>query len=218
MNGLTFFILATYAAQIIQVCFFAVPSAGSTLEILFKAKKDPPGAARHPSAAAIRSRLKMFVLIAATLAVAAAALFPLAAIVHPPVIRLLAPLTAKPAGLLKTVCIVLLAADNVLTYAAAGTLRAHVRFHAFGEAARLHTAGIYACIRNPITVGMALIYAGFLLALPSAVMLAGFILFLLNSEYRIRMEETYLQRAFGEQYAQYRLQVGKYFPKLGKYR
>ena len=218
MESLTFFILATYTAQIIQVCFLTVPSAGSTIEILFKVKKDPAGAVQHPSAAVIRSRIKMTVLITATLAVAAASLIPLAAVVYPPIIKLLAPLTAKPAGMMKTACIALLVAGNVLIYAAAVSLRTHVRFHAFGEAARLHTAGIYGCVRNPITVGLTLIYTGFFLALQSAVMLAGLILFLLNSAYRIRMEETYLQSAFGEQYAQYRRQVGKYFPKLWQMR
>ncbi|MEJ2169124.1 MAG: hypothetical protein P8X90_26720, partial [Desulfobacterales bacterium] len=152
MNGLTFFILATYAAQIIQICFFPVPSAGSTIEILFKVKKDPARAHRHPAAAAIRSRIKMTMLIAATLGVAAASLIPLVSIVYPPIIKLLAPSTAKPTGLMKIACIVLLVAGNVSTFAAAGTLRAHVRFHAFGETTRLHTAGIYGCVRNPITV------------------------------------------------------------------
>jgi protein-S-isoprenylcysteine O-methyltransferase Ste14 len=216
MNGLTFVILATYAAQVIQVCFFAVPSAGSTVEILFKVKKNPACAVRHPSAAAIHCRLKMIMLIAATLAVAATSLIPLVSIVYPPVIKLFAPLMVKPTGLMKTVCILLLVLGNVLAYTAAGTLRAHVSFHTFGEATRLHTAGIYGCMRNPITVGLALIYAGFILALPSAVMLAGFSLFLLNSAYRIKMEEAYLQSAFGEQYAQYKRRVGKYFPKLWK--
>jgi protein-S-isoprenylcysteine O-methyltransferase Ste14 len=216
MDGPTFFILATYAAQIIQVCFFAVPSAGSTIEILFKVKKNPIQADQHPSAAVIRSRLKMTMLISATLAVAATSLIPLISVVYPPIIKLLVPLMLRPTGPMKTVCILLLVSGNVLTYAAAGSLRAHVSFHTFGETSRLHTAGIYGCLRNPITVGLALIYAGFILALPSAVMLAGFILFWLNSAYRINMEEAYLQGVFGEQYAQYRHRVGKYFPKLWK--
>jgi hypothetical protein len=50
MGVLTFFILATYAAQIIQIYFFSVPSAGSTVEMLFKVKKDPARANCHPAA------------------------------------------------------------------------------------------------------------------------------------------------------------------------
>ena len=63
MGVQTFFILATYAAQIIQIYFFSVPSAGSTVEMLFKVKKDPARADCHPAAAAIQSRPKMMLLI-----------------------------------------------------------------------------------------------------------------------------------------------------------
>ena len=212
MGVQTFFILATYAAQIIQIYFFSVPSAGSTVEMLFKVKKYPARADGHPAAAAIRSRPKMIVLIMATLAVTATSLIPLITIVYPPLFKLLVPFTAQPSAPVKTISVLLLVAGNVLTYVAVVTLRSHVNFHAFGETTRLHTSGIYAYSRNPITVGLALIYAGFFLALPSAVMLIGFIAFLLNSTYRIKMEEVYLQRAFGEDYLQYRQQVKKYVP------
>ena len=216
MGGLTFFILATYAAQIIQVCFFSVPSAGSTVEMLFKVKKDPGRSEHHPAAAATRSRLKMAVLIIATLTVTTTALIPLITIIYPPIIKLLGPFMAKSSGIMQTLCILFLVLGNVLTYAAVATLRSHVSFHAFGETTRLYTSGIYGCVRNPITVGLALIYAGFFLALPSAAMLIGLIFFLLNSAYRIKMEEVYLQRAFGEEYVRYKRRVGKYLPRLSK--
>jgi len=214
MGGLTFFILATYAAQIIQVCFFSVPSAGSTVEMLFKVKKDPGRTDHHPAAA--RSRIKMALLILATLTVTTTSLIPLVTIIYPPIIKLLGPFMANPSGLMQTTCILFLVLGNVLTYAAVATLRSHVSFHAFGETTRLYTSGIYGWVRNPITVGLALIYAGFFLALPSAAMLLGLIFFLLNSAYRINMEEVYLQRAFGDEYVRYKRQVGKYLPRLSK--
>jgi protein-S-isoprenylcysteine O-methyltransferase Ste14 len=214
MEGLTFSILATYAAQIILVCFFNVPSAGSTIEMLFKVKNDPGRANHHPAAAAIRSRPKMMVLIIATFAVTTAWLIPLIWIIYSPITRLLVPFMLKPSELMETICIVFLVSGNVLTCIGVATLRAHVSFNGFGETNRLHTSGIYRCSRNPITVGLTLIYAGFFLALPSAAMLIGFIIFSLNSAYRIKMEESYLQHAFGEDYAQYRRKVGKYLPKL----
>ena len=182
MGGLTFFILATYAAQTAQVCFFSVPSAASTIEMLFKVKKDPGRSKQHPVAATVRSRPKMAMLIIATLAVTITWLIPLITIIHPPVIKLLAPLMSKPPGFMKMICILFLVSGNVLTYVAVATLRSHVNFHAFGETTRLHTSGIYGCLRNPITVGLSFIYVGFFLALPSTAMLIGVIFFLLNSE------------------------------------
>lgn len=214
MDRLKFIILATYASQIILICFFHVPSAGSTVEMLFKVRNDPGRANRHPAAAATRSLLKMIMLIIATLAVAITSLIPLISIIYAPIIKLLVPFMAKPSEFMKAVCIVFLVSGNVVSCIGVATLRSHVSFTEFGETTRLHAVGIYGFSRNPITVGLALIYAGFFLALPSAGMLIGFIIFLLNSAYRIKMEETYLQRAFDEDYAQYKRQVGKYFPKL----
>jgi protein-S-isoprenylcysteine O-methyltransferase Ste14 len=184
--------------------------------MLFKVKKDPAKSEHHPAAAAIRSRLKMTLLIIATLAVTATSLIPLITIIYPPFVTLLVLFIPKPSGLIKTICILFLVAGNVLTYIAVVTLRAHVSFHEFGETTQLYTGGIYGCLRNPITVGLALIYAGFFLALPSAAMLIGFIFFLVNSTYRIKMEEVYLQRTFGEDYVLYKRQAGKYLPRLWK--
>jgi len=212
MGGLKYFILATYAAQIVQICFYSAPSAGSTLEMLFKLKKDPEGSRQHPAAAALRSRSKVAMLVLATLAVTITSLIPLITIMHPRIFKLLLPVMSAPNELMQTVCILFLVLGNVLTYIAVATLRCHVSFHGFGETTRLHTAGIYGYLRNPITVGLALVYAGFFLALPSAVMLIGLIFFLVNSNYRIKMEEIYLQRAFGDDYTRYRQQVGKFFP------
>jgi len=61
---------------------------------------------------------------------------------------------------------------------------------------------------------LVLIYGGFILALPSGVMILGFVIFLLNSTHRIKMEEHYLERSFGDQYLQYKKRVGKYWPKF----
>lgn len=216
MDVLTVFILATYVSQIIQVCFYSVPSAGSTVEMLFKAKEDPQRASQHPAAAARQSPLKVGLLIAATITVTAASLIPLITIIYPKFFKFLVPLMARPADLMKWISIACLVTGNILTYAAVATLKRHVSFHSFGETTQLYTTGLYGFLRNPITLGLALIYAGFFLALPSVVMLMGFIFFALNSSYRIKMEEIYLARTFGDDYRQYRQQVGKYFPKLSR--
>ena len=219
MDVLTFFILATYTSQIIQVCLYSVPSAGSTVEMLDKVKHDPASARLHPSAAAIQSRFKVVLLIAATVLVTATAMIPLGIIIYPPFFQFLIPLMAKPTNLMKWIAIECLVTGNIITYVAVATLKRNVSFHDFGETTRLYTSGLYGFLRNPITLGLILIYIGFVLALPSVGMLVGFILFILNSSYRIRMEEIYLERAFGEDYRQYKQQVGKYFPSvLGRLR
>jgi len=214
MDVLTFFILATYVSQIIQVCFYSVPSAGSTVEMLYNVQNDPAGAVDHPAAAVIQSRFKVACLIAATLSVTATTLIPLITIIYPPFFQLLIPFIRQPSNLMKWIAIGCLVTGNIITYVAVATLKRNVNFHNFGETTRLYTAGLYGYLRNPITLGLALIYAGFFLALPTVGMLIGFILYISNSSYRINMEEIYLERAFGEAYRQYEQRVGKYFPKL----
>jgi protein-S-isoprenylcysteine O-methyltransferase Ste14 len=215
MHWLNYFIIATYIAQVYQICFYAVPSAGSTREMLLNRMRNASSMKHHPGAAIIESTPKLIVIAIATLAVLAASMIPLATILYSESNRYFLPFSKMPpASGAAIISAGLLLLGNGLTFIGVATLRAHVRFHEFGEANRLYTAGIYRTVRNPITVGLATIYAGFLLARPSAAMLIGVILFLLNSHYRIQMEEVYLERAFSGEYLQYRKEVGKYFPKI----
>lgn len=217
MHWLDYFIIATYIAQIYQVCFFAVPSAGSTAAMLSNRKRKSRSAERHPGATVVNSTLQMAVAIGTTLAVLTTAMAPLLTVVFPVVNRHLLPfIKIPPSAGLSIISAGLLVLGNTLTFIAVGTLRANASFHEFGETARLYTAGIYRTVRNPITLGLGLVFAGFVLARPSMVMLIGLIIFALNSHYRIHMEEVYLEKTFGNDYFQYKAATGKYFPKMGR--
>ena len=207
-------ILATYAFQIVQIIFFPVPSAGSTLEMLFKVKKDKDLSIRHPAKSIVRSVPKMMMMIVATLMVTTAAFIPLVVIFFPRFVNYLFPFVKVPSTILEVLSVLLLIIGNTMTFVAVRTLRSYVTFHPFGETTKLHTSGIYGYLRNPITVGLAAAFGGFLLAIPCAVLLVGFVVFLINSNYRVKMEEVYLRATFGEEYCQYQNQVGKYFPKI----
>ena len=214
MFWMNFLIVATYAFQLILICFFPVPSAGSTAEMLFKARRDSDFRKLHPAGSALQSIPHVIAMITATSVVIATALLPLIAIIFPQVVDFLFPIVKKPSNILIISSGTCLVAGNAMAYVAVRTLRSHTTFHSFGETTHLHTMGIYGYIRNPITLGLTLIYTGFVLAMPSAVMLVGWVVFLLNSNFRVTMEEEYLQRAFGEKYLRYRQRVGKYFPKI----
>ena len=218
VHWLDYFIIATYIAQIYQICFFAVPSAGSTAEMLSNRKRQSTSSKRHPGATVVHSVPQMAAAVAATLAVLAAAMIPMMTVVFPAANRHLLPFaTIPPPTGLSVISAGLLLVGNILTFIAVGTLRANVSFHKFGETARLHTAGIYRTVRNPITLGLGIIFTGFMLARPSVAMLMGWIIFALNCHYRVRMEEVYLQNTFGNDYRRYKEATGKYFPKLGRH-
>ena len=211
-------ILATYAFQIILVCFYPVPSAGSTVEMLFKTGKDSKLLLNHPANSAIQSVPKTIVIITATITVIITASLPLITMIFPPTADYLFLLIKGQPNFLTVISTIMIIGGNILTCVGVRTLRSHVTFHEFGETRRLHTAGIYHIIRNPITVGLAAIFIGFFLALPSVVMLLGVIVFLLNSAYRVGMEEIYLERTFGQEYVRYNHRVGKYFPNISNAR
>ena len=164
MPWLDYFIIATYIAQIFQICFYAVPSAGSTCEMLFNLKKKSAAAKRHPAAGVSQSKPKMVITVAATLTVLVVSMVPMLTLLFPKLNAYLLPLVKMPSLGLSIISACLLISGNSLTYIAVATLKAHVRFHEFGETAQLHTAGIYRHIRNPITLGLAAIFTGLLLA------------------------------------------------------
>jgi protein-S-isoprenylcysteine O-methyltransferase Ste14 len=216
MHWLDYVIIGSYIAQIYQVCFFAAPSAGSTARMLINRKCGAASAGDHPGATVGQSLPKMIGTAGTTLAVLVLSMVPLLTVLFPDTCSfLLLFMDMPPSTGLAVISAGLQVMGNTLTYIAVATLRAHVSFHEFGETKRLYTAGIYGMIRNPITLGLATIFAGFVLARPSAMLVIGWAFFLFNSHYRIKMEEVYLEKAFGNDYLQYKNSVGKYFPKLG---
>jgi protein-S-isoprenylcysteine O-methyltransferase Ste14 len=207
-------LLATYAAQIFQVGGYSAPSAGSSVEMLTRVRKNRASAGDHPSAAALRSPFKVAAMLAATAGVILAALLPAAVFFFPPLADGLLPLIPLQDERPAILGSLLLMAGNIVSFVGVATLRRHVAFTEFGETRQLCKSGIYRRIRNPISLGLGCIFVGFFFYLPTVAMLCGVCLFVLNSLYRIRMEEAYLQQAFGENYARYRRCTGMLLPKV----
>lgn len=79
-------------------------------------------------------------------------------------------------------------------------------------ASSLQTTGIYSISRNPMYISLLLVYTGLsflignwwnLILLP--------LLILIVQEYIIKREEKYLDRRFGQEYADYKTKVGRWF-------
>ena len=100
-----------------------------------------------------------------------------------------------------------IAAAGLLVRAlAAGQLRKHES---------LVTSGVYACTRNPLYLGSAVMAAGFALAADSlvaaSVLLAYFALFYLPT---IRWEEERLRARYGSEFAGYSVRVPRIWPRF----
>lgn len=209
-----FILLATYLVQAVQIFCFKVPSAGSTVEMLHKVRGDQEVSRNHPAKQILESKPKVVMMIAATTMVTLIFIIPLIAQLFPVIINYLLPLSQNPPSGFRMAGMLLLVVGNLISTAAVLTLKKHVSFYEFGETKSLFTGGIYGFVRNPISTGLAAVYAGFFFYLPSVVMGVGFCIVVLNSVLRIRMEEIYLERRFGDRYWHYKQITGKYFPKL----
>ena len=205
---------ATYLVQAAQIFLISVPSAGSTLEMLSKVRGAGGPSQYHPASEVLKSKLKTGLLATATVMMMVIFFLPLAVEWAPGIADYLGRFYPQTPVSFRVASIILLCGGNLVSTLGACTLKKQVAFHAFGETRTLYAGGIYRRVRNPITLGSAAVYAGFFFYLPSVVLAVGFGIFALNSELRVRMEEIYLQRAFGDRYRHYKRTTGKYWPKI----
>ena len=99
----------------------------------------------------------------------------------------------------------------LILWAARCFSRAGTAIPPYKPATTLVTEGPYRRSRNPIYLGMALIYLGVVCATSSLSVLVLFPLVLLVMEFGvIRREERYLARVFGEAYENYRREVRRW--------
>lgn len=73
------------------------------------------------------------------------------------------------------------------------------------------TRGIYKVSRNPAFVGFDLLYMGSALALPNMISILSAFIGILLLHFQILEEETYLPRAFGDEYLKYKSSTPRYF-------
>lgn len=87
------------------------------------------------------------------------------------------------------------------------------------ERTALVTDGPFSLARNPIFAAMIPAFAGILLLAPNVLEIAGALLLMAALELHVRfIEEPYLLRVHGEQYAAYAARVGRFLPGVGRLR
>jgi len=85
-----------------------------------------------------------------------------------------------------------------------------------GERTELVTGGPFELVRNPIYSAMLPKILGLVLMVPSALSIAGFLVLFAGLELQVRaVEEPYLLRTHGDEYASYAARVGRFVPRLG---
>ena len=108
------------------------------------------------------------------------------------------------------VCLVL---GNAVVLAAVAALRRQTTFDSRGQSRKLVTGGIFGWLQHPIVTGMGLIYLGLFLICPSPLVLGGLVCFGCHQKRRTAQEEMLLAARFGRPYHQYRVRVGRFWPR-----
>lgn len=80
------------------------------------------------------------------------------------------------------------------------------------EETTLITTGIYSLMRNPIVMGVYLLLLGSFLIIPTIISLIFLITNILTFDSKVRDEEKFLAKQFGEKYEKYKTRVGRYLP------
>lgn len=88
-----------------------------------------------------------------------------------------------------------------------------------GEVTRLVTGGVFRWVRNPIYSGIGLFGLGFGLTIASPWCFAGQTVAWAGIEIQVRaLEEPYLLRLHGDAYRRYAARVGRFAPRVGRWR
>ena len=122
------------------------------------------------------------------------------------------PVTVLPAGIQYIAGFAIIALSGVIVVSSVLQFRrASTSFISFAPATHLVTRGPYRLSRNPGYVALSLLYVGIGVAAGNLWIVSGLIPILVVMHYGVIVrEEQYLERAFGEEYLQYKASVHRW--------
>ncbi len=206
-NLLKMAVLGSYIFVAIELIFLPIPSEASTFSLIFKNKSifnKTDSKKKHGR----RLIKKTFILLQSILNIGFF-LIPLMWIFYSGIYKYLLPFYKNVPQLLHYISTCFMIWGTIFTLV--GTLELRYTLHKNQKKPRLKTNGVFSISRNPIVFGMILLYLGFILVVPSWVMILGFIVYIIYMHFRIQIEEAYLELTFGDEYRGYKRKVGRYF-------
>jgi protein-S-isoprenylcysteine O-methyltransferase Ste14 len=202
-------VLVAYASLAFELVILRVPSVASSWRIWSAEPTLVAGySPRYRALFALRATSKIVFFAVPLLVVYAVFAYPLLAVwsrSDP-----LGDRVFEPTALGDAAAIALIAAGRLLAVCAA--LRIRRQNAQRGDSFRLHTGGVFRSSRNPGLVGMYLLVVGLWLALPSATLALGVLIYIAYMDFKVRMEEDFLANKFGRDYDDYRSKTARYWP------
>ncbi len=200
-------IVLSYVSLVVELTVLHVPSVASSLRIW----SADPGVVSHysprylelfalgPTRKVIRFGLPLLVTYAVYL-------FPLLVLFGG--LDPLGDYVFEPSSGTSVAAVTAIAVGRVVALWTAWTLRKSGS--KLGDSSFLHTSGAFRMSRNPGLVGMYVFVAGLWIAAPSASMSIGILVYMIYMDFKVRMEEDFLQNKFGDAYLDYQARTARY--------
>lgn len=206
MNYIEYTIIAAYVVQGIEIVFFPLPSGATTYALIKK---------RSSLQFQLRENVILIPFVLLTVISVCAFMMPLALTIFPATQAVFHSISGLNIPSLEWTAFVAVMGGSLLTVVAVRTIYKS-RIQTADKNYALVNFGVYGWIRNPITLGLFIILAGFCVLFPLWEMWCGSAIYAFNAHIRIRMEEKELQQNYGRAYQEYKRQVNRYFPRLSQ--
>ncbi len=199
-------VIVAYALIVAELVFFPIPSEASTVAILSRKNRSDPSYGGEKRK--LRHTLYRAYVVASSIVVLCAFCIPLAWVFWPQIGQLLFPLKIVRGFLPKLLGIIAITSGSCISLWAVKELHAFIRRNPSCD--QLKTDGIYSKSRNPITLGIHIVYIGFIFTVPSWIMIFGFIIYCFHMNHKIKIEEKNLESKYGRAFRDYKKRVGRY--------
>lgn len=112
----------------------------------------------------------------------------------------------------KLIGIIMISIGLILDFGGTVALGFNFRIELPKEETKLITVGIYRLMRNPIVMGVFLLVFGSFLIIPTLFSFVFLIANIIAFDSKVRDEEKFLVKRFGNQFEEYSKKVGRYLP------
>jgi len=195
MNTIFWIVLLTYGSLLLELLVFPVPSVASTHELTGQSRESPLKRLGHGLRALI---VGLFFFL------------PFFLVVIPDLARVSLPITGEPHPGLVLSGLLLIVFGRALSLGTAIVMRRGQKLFRGTEPGVLITGHVFRFSRNPIVIGLLLMYIGLTLIAPHLLLLLGIPVIAVHLHDKVRREEKHLETVYGGAYREYCKQTRRY--------
>lgn len=195
MNPISMIVLLTYGSLIFELMVFPVPSVASSRQL---AGRSRDGALKRLGYALRGLIAGLFLFL------------PLLLVFFPDLVRLTVPVVDRPHALAIILGLLFILAGRTLSMGTAILMRRGQKLFHGEEPEVLITSHFFRFSRNPIVVGLLLMYIGLTFLFPHLLLGVGIVVLAAHLHDKVRLEETHLEKVHGRAFREYCKRTRRY--------